>query len=452
MNRLLYNFRKIFKYPLTYIILISIIIQNIFYSFFPVFLKGSDTNSYTTLFRGNILKGILDEGRTPIYPYFFKIVNYFSGSLDNTFTIMAFIQKILFFISIILFFLTVKKLFKSKYIQFIISLIYAICPFLFMWNIFILTECFSIFQIVLLFYLTISYIKNPNSKYPIFISIHLFIMVMTRPASIYLYGAYLVFWILKLLTEKSKVFIKYIKYGLISLFVTIIFIFAYMYQFKNQFGMFSISRISDINNIVMVINSGIYTKGNNKEIIKDIDSVLKSDIEVPIWIAADHVRYNYSITEKKEYLDSCKKNGFKQYIYYLGDKVLNVGSYNIGRVDSFVYDLKVDYIVNYLCWNIFPITFSDIYYLLAISFIYLLIKLIKKKEIDWVVAALFCFIFGNFFLTIFFAPFDWQRLVVTSIPMTIILIPYLFIELYNSFYKKNTNAVKGRTKKGIIRR
>ena len=440
MNRLLYNFRKIFKYPLTYIILISIIIQNIFYSFFPVFLKGSDTNSYTTLFRGNILKGILDEGRTPIYPYFFKIVNYFSGSLDNTFTIMAFIQKILFFISIILFYLTVKKLFKSKYIQFIISLIYAICPFLFMWNIFILTECFSIFQIVLLFYLTISYIKNPNSKYPILISIHLFIMVMTRPASIYLYGAYLVFWILKLLTEKSKVFIKYIKYGLISLFVTIIFIFAYMYQFKNQFGMFSISRISDINNIVMVINSGIYTKGNNKEIIKDIDSVLKSDIEVPIWIAADHVRYNYSITEKKEY------------IYYLGDKVLNVGSYNIGRVDSFVYDLKVDYIVNYLCWNIFPITFSDIYYLLAISFIYLLIKLIKKKEIDWVVAALFCFIFGNFFLTIFFAPFDWQRLVVTSIPMTIILIPYLFIELYNSFYKKNTNAVKGRTKKGIIRR
>ncbi len=278
-------------------------------------------------------------------------------------------------------------------------------------------------------------------------------MVMTRPAGIYLYGAYLVFWILKLLTEKSKLFIKFIKYGLVSLSITIILILAYMYQFKNQFGMFSISRISDINSIVLVIDSGVYSKSNNKIIIKDIDEVLNSDIEVPLWIAADHVRYNYSITEKKKFLNSAKKNGFKDYSEYFINKIILLSKDSIGVIYAFnYYDLNKDLIINSFVFNFFPVTFTFVFYLLIISFIYLLIKLFKKKEIEWIVAALFSIIVGNLFLSIFFAPYECQRLVVTSIPMVIILIPYLFIELYNSFYKKNTNAVKGRTKKGIIRR
>lgn len=422
--------------PITYILLISVLVQNIFYKFFPIFIVGSDTNSYTTLFRGNIFKGILDEGRTPIYPYFYKIIHLIFKSKNFTFSIMVFIQKVLFFISILLFYLTVKRLFKSKYIQYITTLIYSICPFLFMWNIFILTESLSIFQIILLFYLTVCYIKNTNNKYPILISIHLFIMVMTRPASIYLYGVYLVFWLLKLFTEKSKVFIKFIKYGLISLFITIIIILAYMYQFKNQFGMFSISGISDLNNIVMVIDSGIYKNSNNKEIINDIDDVLNSNIEVPIWIAADHVRYNYSIDEKKDFLNSSKKNGFKEYTNYLTDKVILISKYSFGVIYAFnYYDLNKDLIINSLAFNLFPVSFSIVFYILIISFIYLLDRLIKKKDIEWIVAGLFSIIGGNLFLSIFFAPYECQRLVVTSIPMVIILIPYLFIELYNSFYK-----------------
>ena len=102
--------------PITYILLISVLVQNIFYKFFPSFLVAPDTNSYTTLFRGNIFKGILDEGRTPVYPYLFKVVNYFSSSVDMSFTIIVFIQKFLFFISIIIFYLTIKKIFKCKYI------------------------------------------------------------------------------------------------------------------------------------------------------------------------------------------------------------------------------------------------------------------------------------------------------------------------------------------------
>lgn len=59
-----------------------------------------------------------------------------------------------------------------------------------------------------------------------------------------------------------------------------------------------------------------------------------------------------------------------------------------------------------------------------ISIIYLLWKLIKYKELDWLVSFFTLSIFANIFTLIVGAPFESQRLFFTSIVPVLLLIGY----------------------------
>lgn len=442
-------FRNIFKSPLTYILLLSLFVQKIIYSKYQSYSFSGDTLSYLSdIYKDNIFLGKVNLYRTPVYPYFCKFFELFS-SRANLYDNIVLGQKILFIIGIILFYLTVKKIFNKKLIYIPITLFYALNPYLFLWNTLILTEAVTVFEITILLYFTISFIKEAKKSSAIGMSIMLLIMVMTRPANIYLVAAYLLFWILKYFIEKKNTVVNVIKTGLISTIVTIIIILLYCNQMRVQHGTFGLTSVSNTNTAITLIYSGLYRYGDNKKIIKDIDEFYIDGDAFSTWDALDNMSKNNDVKDINKFLSSAKKKSGSLYYRYIFNKTLSVGTWNLGTIYAIPIEGYDSYFLTTLAYNFFPVSFALVYLFLIGAFIYLLVYLIKKKEIEWTIAALFSIIAGNLFLTIVCAPFEWQRLSVLSIPTVIILIPYLIINTFKLGTEKTKNKKNSKKKSNM---
>jgi len=331
----------------------------------------------------------------------------------------------------------------------LLTVLYSICPFIFLWSTTILTEALSAFEIVLLMYLTVSYIKKPNNKFAILIGIQLLIMVMTRPANVYLLPCYLVFWILKYILER-KDSIKSIIIGTMSTVFAIIITLLYCNQVRNQYGSFGLTNISYLNNFLSVVDSKQYKYGDNQNIINDLDQYYIYD-ELSVWKSGGYIVSNYSVESIKKFINSAINNNRKRYIKYMVSKAFSQSPKNIGTIYVSNVEEYNGFDISNISSIIFPITFGFAYVILFSSIICFIIKWIKSKRIDWVFAACIAIIFGNLFVSICLAPFETQRLSLISIPILLILFPYLLNNLNNcdnlSIVKSNKSKKKKKTRK-----
>lgn len=445
-NKIINVLKKIVHSPLFYALIISTLFQKFFYNFFEKYTIYPDTSSYIKASAKNIFLGEVHKARTPIFPYFCKLVSIIGGK-NHLYTNVVLVQKILFFVSIIFFYLTIKKLTKNKIINFIGTLIYSSTPFLFMWNTVILTESISIFEAVILFYLTVSYIKKESKISASLIGVQLLIMIMTRPANIYLVAPYLLFWFLKLFGDKTKEERKIVFYGLGSTVVAIICILLYCNQIRLQYGEFGLSAVKNTNSIITLIDSRLYYYGEDEKIIKDIDKIIKPGDESTIWKAYYSIAKKYKSKKLDEFNKRSIRNAKKKYVNYIAEKVLTVGQNNIGTIYSMREKNKPKRNLENLSIMLFPISFDLLFVILSISFIYLIYYLIKGKAIEWTVAALFSIIAGNVFISIIAAPYETQRLCVISIPATILLIAYLISIICKTNISDYSKQNKKRRKK-----
>lgn len=150
------------KQPLIYILLISIFFQIKIYSNVPEYVMTPDSYSYTVRYTEDFFKGEVDKTRTPVYPYFIKIIKKIGGE-ENLLANVVLVQKILFIITVILFYYCIQEITNNKIIKTIFTLIFAICPYINLWNVTILTESISLFEIILLAFLTLKYLKRPKT-------------------------------------------------------------------------------------------------------------------------------------------------------------------------------------------------------------------------------------------------------------------------------------------------
>ncbi len=165
---------SIIKSPLIYVLAIVVLVQTYIYKTAPAYSFTPDSPTYYEEYLGgSLLKGQFDELRTPVYPYFIKIIKLFSND-NNIYNKVVFVQKILFFLTLILVFCSMMKITKSKVISSAITLFVGILPNLVLFNTMILTEPLGIFKIVLLMYLVISYIYKPHKLKAISTSILVF--------------------------------------------------------------------------------------------------------------------------------------------------------------------------------------------------------------------------------------------------------------------------------------
>lgn len=425
------------KRPLLYILFFCAFAQQMAYEFYKKNIIFPDTASYMN-YGHNI-----SDTRTPIYPYFIKLIRKLFGE-ENIYNSIVFVQYILFFISIIIFYLAVKKICKSKLLTNISTIIYGASPFIFIWNNIVMTESLAMCAVTLLAYMTISYLKKPNIFFAYFIGIYIFGLIMLRPAFIYIVVIYLLFWIIRYFTNKSE--IKNNIIGSVSMLICIILVLLYSLLIKVNYGNFEITNVSTANKVANIIESGTYVSGDNKNIIDMINNELKGrNYKEDFWSSTYKAINNFEKRDIDQYCSSVYKNDTKRYLFYILQNTLILGEKSVGIRGAFnTQDYSsVKYKTLYFYDNmILPINFMHLYLIILISIIFLFILLFKNKKIEWILAFLISMIVANLFTTIVGAPMDYQRLFSSSIPLVIILIAYLIQMLLNNVnFKKICNKI-----------
>lgn len=210
-----------------------------------------------------------------------------------------------------------------------------------------------------------------------------------------------------------------------------ILILGYCGLVKSQYGEFSISAVSYVNNFISVLDSEIYKNvDDNPEMLNRIYEIIgdRKD-EAILWETSDTIRKEFSVDEIKEFNKSAMTSNL-DYFKYLVKKVVYTGSLNIGT--NYVENIHLEQDpknyarnFNYVGSVILPISFALVYMLIITSIIFLLYKLIKYKKIDWIMAFFTSLVSGNIFTIIVGAPFEQQRLFLPSIGIVLLLIIYL---------------------------
>jgi len=421
---------KIIKSPIIYILILCVFFQiKIYKNASNEYTLTPDSYTYYEEYKGgNILKGEIDDFRTPGYPEFIKIIKIFSNE-DDLYNNVVIVQKIMFLIEIILIYMTMIKITKNKIISSIISLIVGICPYFVLFNTLILTEALAVFELVLLIFITTLYICKPRKLTAALTGVIILLMIMTRPGYIYMIPIYVLFWVLRYILNKKE--IRNAVIGLVSVFITSVLIFMYCIQIKNLYGNFMISSVTYINDLVSIADSKAYTETSESEIKQIMQEVRddKTDAE-SCWEVRNRLS-NYSYKEKKEFIKEAKYS--KKHIKYLVNKLISLGGVQLGIIGyiPLVENSSMDAYLSI----VLPITFGMTYLMLVAIACYLIYKLFKYAQIDWFLSMIFIFILANLFTLIVGAPFEPQRLFIVSVIPIIMCIGYMISKIADNNFE-----------------
>ncbi len=409
---------NLFKEHIIFIVIFCILCQVIIYSTVNQYTLAGDSNTYLE-FDENILNGEVDEERTPVYPYFIKIIKLISGQ-ENYIRNVVIVQEILFIITIILFYYSIKQITNNTLILSIFTIIFGICPNIILWNTVILTESLAMLEMALLIFFTLKYIKKSNNILAGLIVGLIFIMIMTRPSYIYLLPIYILFWLLRFIFNKNE--LKNNLTGIISCIICVALILGYCWLMKINHNVFSVSGISYVNNFITALDNKSYKFADNKEMVEAIDKAFEEENNTQnVWTIWRKIKNNYTEEEKKDFASSAIKND-PNYNKYLINKVFYVSTLNIGTTYVDIENSNFGY--KDIGHILLPINFAVIYVMIIVSVIYLVYNLIKNKKINWYVAFFSVLIASNIFALIVKAPFEQERLFLCSVESVLLLIIY----------------------------
>lgn len=204
----------------------------------------SDSETYIQAWDNCLRNGVLDPCRTPLYPLLIGLSKLLVGnSLFLYFVIL--LQHILSLLSVIPFYRIVLFLTGRKRLTLLFSVIYY-CISAVTWNSFIMTESLACSGMVFVVYFLYKTLSSSSWHITSLLFVSVFLLVMLRPAQ--LYTVFIIGLTALFLYHKKKVVTR-----LMSICVGVfIIMFLYCLQFKNTYGYFSVSDVSDINQYYML--------------------------------------------------------------------------------------------------------------------------------------------------------------------------------------------------------
>ena len=401
--------RKLFKNPIFYAFLLIALVHIVFACNSPVGSFAGDTSTYTSEY---------DPGfRTPVYPVFTNFISVFSGdSWSDWFPAVGFVQRIIFDASIILFFFTVRMITKKPFLLAAATFLYGAAPGIFSWSYIVMTECFAIIEGILLLFFTLKYLRNHRIFDAAAIGLVILLTIMTRPSSLYLIVAYIFFWCAQLILmrkNKAKELLRSVYVGCLSMVLVVCCVFCYCANINAKYGVFSISKVSYINNVLTVIDSGLYRKSDNLEIIEAIGEPQKpQDIYDVLW---GKLLVKFSGAELRAFSDAVIRENRITYYKILFYKALNWGAEPI--VDSYL--ISTHDLWDYSSWAIaiMPFTFGAIYIVVSIGMLFVFSRFVREKKLNLLLLIILLCICGNLATMVLAAPYEPARLFVASIPI-----------------------------------
>jgi hypothetical protein len=432
--------KKIITHDLFWILIISGIARIFFYSnYFDS--VNADSPSYLN-YLPNVFWGEVDAFRTPLYPYFIKLVRFF---VNPQFIIhkVVIIQSLISFSTIIFFYNIVKTTFQKRPVIIAATLLYAMSPSIINYDKCILTESLSLSFIVIFLSMIINYLKKPTILKASAYTVSTFFAVMLRPSFIIMVPIMLLFWVLRLFFFKAERKINIS--GIAASLACILLIAGYTHLNYKENDCNGISGIKNLNQLDLIIKYDMYEKGNDKEITETIRKNISNTYGQEVyWKMQCLLLANYPQSRIATFVNSCILNQPKIYIQKTFMRVYKISNEQIAtqyatRKDGFAG------LFNFIL-NINFITFTAIYLLILLDFIYIVYQWARTKKIHWFKILLWAVMTGQLAVAIIGAQTQYQRLFVIAMPC-IILISFSYIDiLFYSISKSKIADYQGLNK------
>lgn len=414
-------FKKTISSHLFWVMFICLVVQVVYYAQVLPYEVCGDTSSYTYQYDASF--------RTPIYPLFGSLIRTFTGDEEAIWlTSMATIQRIMMFISIIFFWKIVCYLTTNKKVCFLMTIIYGATPAIFSWANCILTEAFSIIEIVILTFFATRYLLMHKRIDAFMQGIMVLLLILTRPASVYLLAVYALFWGVQLFVafrrKGLKKRITSIRFGILGFTVAVCGVLGYCFAQKVFYDRFSLSSVAYVNDLLIVIDTDLYKLSSNDE-IRTFISQEKQETSDNYRIIWHGLMKKYSREELESFARNTMHENRIEYIRKIVVKMIRWGT-QLASDDYNTFKEDHSLTPGVLAGALFPISFGMIYIVIVGGCVSIMVRIIRKKRIDWVMLAIISTIGGNVAVTIIAAPYEPGRLCVASLPLLIILVTYTF--------------------------
>jgi len=379
-------------------------------------------------YTANILLGQVDVMRTPVYPYFIKLIKLFGA--EQLIQNIIFAQSIISFLTIIVFYKTICIIFKNRAVIIMASLIYGIMPTIINFDKCILTESLSISAIVIFLYFIVSYFKKRTILKASLFTLYVFFLVMLRPSFIFLLPLIIIFWVIRMMFYRKDW--KMCLSGLAASFVCILLIWGYIQLNYMNNGFRGIALPSNINQLDNIINANMYEYGNDSEISETIKQNLSKSQRQYNDSVKNILYMKYSLERISRFSNNCIKNQPSIFLKYTIVKTINLSQSKATTYYARVRGGLLSELVIAFS-NIFSITFLFIYLLLFFDVIYIIVMWVKLKQAPWFKIILESIIIGQLAIAIIGAQGEYQRLSVSVLPYFIVLLfSYFDMLLYST--------------------
>lgn len=242
----------------------------------------ADTKTYVDAWTNSLSHLKIDIVRTPVYPLLLGFFGSVFGK-GGMFYAIAIFQSLISVLCIPYLYKICLEIFKSRYASFLLTLFYALWPFLaMMWNHMILTESLATSFSILLIYNLLFVYKSGRLRYAVFSIILLFILIFLRPIFVYMLPVLFVSALLLWLSRNRRKLAFIIAIGTL---VNSLLLVGYMHEFEKEYGFFAVSDVSVWNKDAIICYNGLlpkkhfatdYSKNNMAKINADINAFIEN--------------------------------------------------------------------------------------------------------------------------------------------------------------------------------
>ena len=400
----------------------------------------ADAGDYIRLSKNPpLLRGEIDFWRTPGYPSFIAVAQHFSSTEAKALRRVVLAQQIISWISVYCFFYTARSLFKSTLIAAGASLCYACHPEILGFNVSLYSESLAVSGTVFAVWLLVAYLRRPGYGKAVMMGITVFLLIMLRPAFLCFLPIFLLFWTVRLIVVREHRFREMT--GLCCAIAALMLVLGYCQLFKTKYGDFALSHVGYINQLFTIIHSGLYRNGSDPVINAKIESRFdiwkqknpnqaKPDnpwlysqegsraVCLGLWLEeGDNI---LAWDEQIQYArETIRKNRLQFAKYSLGKFVgIKDDKFETYRYTKYKKPYKQS-LFNLFDWGL---TFQAVYFLLLLEAVVLSVIFYFTRRIPWFWSVYWLLIAGIIFTAIVGAPNDWQRLVISALPLVILLI------------------------------
>ena len=366
-----------------------------------------DSSTYISAW-DSFANGKIDMLRTPVYPVFLGVMKIIFG--EQFFCMGAIcMQHIIFLFSLRYFYRLALTITNSGKIALWITLFYGVFSCITTWNNFILTESFAISGIVFILYLVQQLSEKRSFIYALHFTILLSLLVLLRPALVYMLPVLGVTWILMAIKNRKR---NIALSGVLSVAIASLSLLAYMKAFEKEYGIFASSSINTINQVCIAHDYDLL----NAEVIEDpqlrkdiIDPQFKKDIlEHRLWDRYDLKTINGAIM-------ASNKSQPMKYIQKCFGRL-----YRSAQLSFFYIYTDIPGISTLL--DIVGFNFNTIYLFLIIYTIIVLYWTLKKRKLPLISALMYMFSVSNIIVAIVGAQSEWNRLILPSFPLFLLML------------------------------